>query len=78
MSKKKGNSYRKRLAKIIAIYDEYAPKGVTNIFIYNNYIFPEFGICESSFYNYLKNAGRLDENNDEFKDPNQIKMFDEL
>ena len=73
----KGNSYRKRLQRIIAIYDTYAVTGVTNVYIYKTYIYPEFGICESSFYNYLKNSGRLDEENEEFKDPNQLKIFDE-
>ncbi len=49
--KKSGNSYMHRLRRIIAIYDKYAPGGATNIYIYNTYIYPEFRICEATFYN---------------------------
>ena len=58
--KLKGQSYMKRLQRIITIYDKWAPLGVSNAYIWREYIYPEFGIAESSFYNYLKNAGKLD------------------
>ena len=55
----KGNSYEKRLKEIIEIYDMYAPIGVSNVHIWRIYIFPKYGICERTFYNYLANSGRL-------------------
>ncbi len=55
----KGNSYEKRLKDIIDIYDMYAPNGVTNTYIWRIYIYPKYGVCERTFYNYLANSGRL-------------------
>ena len=72
--KMRGRSYLKQLEKVIKIYDKYAPLGVPNAVIWRNYIYPEFYIAESTFKNYLKNAGRLDEETPEEPDPNQLKI----
>jgi hypothetical protein len=61
MNKYAGKSYLKRLTEVISIYDEYASQGVTNAYIYKNYIYPKYGIAERTFYSYLKNSGRIDE-----------------
>lgn len=52
----KGESYRKRIQAVNAIYDEHVKDGVSNRFIWRMYIHPLFGICERTFYNYLKRA----------------------
>ena len=50
----KGESYKKRIQAVNAIYDEHAKDGVSNRHIWRMYIHPVFGICERTFYNYLK------------------------
>ena len=52
----KGESYRKRIQAVNAIYDEHVKHGVSNRFIWHMYIHPLFGISERTFYNYLKRA----------------------
>lgn len=52
----KGESYRKRIQAVNAIYDEHVKDGVSNRFIWRMYIHPLFGISERTFYNYLKRA----------------------
>ena len=59
MANLKGCSYQKRLKEIIKIYDLYAPQGVPNAYIWKEYIYPNYGISISTFYNYLKNSGRI-------------------
>ena len=57
MSKKrKGRSYAKRVADINAIYDRYAPTGLSNREIWLRYIYPVYGISERSLYNILKSS----------------------
>lgn len=52
----KGESYRKRIQAVNAIYDEHVKDGVSNRYIWRMYIHPMFGISERTFYNYLKRA----------------------
>lgn len=50
----KGNSYKTRIQAVNAIYDKHVKDGVSNRHIWRMYIYPLFGICERTFYNYLK------------------------
>ena len=50
----KGESYKKRIQAVNAIYNEHVKDGVSNRHIWRMYIYPLFGICERTFYNYLK------------------------
>lgn len=50
----KGESYKKRIKDVNAIYDEHIKDGVSNRHIWRMYIHPLFGISERTFYNYLK------------------------
>lgn len=50
----KGNSYKARIQAVNAIYDKHVKDGVSNRHIWRAYIYPLFGICERTFYNYLK------------------------
>lgn len=50
----KGESYKKRIQAVNAIYDKHAKRGLNNRLIWRMYIYPLFGICERTFYNYLK------------------------
>lgn len=50
----KGNSYKTRIQAVNAIYDKHVKDGVSNRHIWRAYIYPLFGICERTFYNYLK------------------------
>lgn len=50
----KGNSYKTRIQTVNAIYDKHVKDGVSNRHIWRAYIYPLFGICERTFYNYLK------------------------
>lgn len=54
LRKRKGKSYAKRIADINQIYDTYAPTGLPNREIWKRYVYPQFGICERTFYNLLK------------------------
>ena len=49
-----GESYLLRVRKVNEIYDRYMKTGVSNRNIYRAYIYPQFGISERTFYNYLK------------------------
>lgn len=53
MAKKRGISYRKRVAAINRIYDQYARSGLSNREIWRRYIYPEYGITERTFYNMM-------------------------
>lgn len=57
MVKRHGMSYEKRLADINRIYDEYAKTGLSNREIWRRYIYPRYGISESTLYNMLKASG---------------------
>ncbi len=54
MKKRRGVSYRKRVAEINAIYDREAKYGLTNREIWRRYIYPKYGLSERQFYNVLK------------------------
>ena len=42
-----------RVKAVVEIYIKYHKEGVTNVFIYENYIRNQFGISLCTFYNYL-------------------------
>lgn len=52
--RKPGISYRKRVADINRIYDQYAPLGIPNREIWLRYVYPVYGVSERTFYNLLK------------------------
>lgn len=53
MAALRGYSYAKRVKEVNEIYDKYARLGVSNREIWRRYIWPNFGICEKTYYNYL-------------------------
>ena len=66
---RRGLSYKKRVADINRIYDEYAKLGISNREIWRRYIYPRYAISERQLYNIL-NA---------IADPrNEIPVDDEL
>lgn len=52
--KKRGASYRKRVADINKIYSDHVKSGLSNREIWLRYIYPVFAISERTFYNILK------------------------
>ena len=50
----KGESYKKRVQAVNALYNEHIKDGVSNRHIWRMYIHPLFGISERTFYSYLK------------------------
>ncbi len=52
----KGDSYKKRILAVNAVYDNHVKDGLSNRYIWRMYVYPEFGICERTFYSYLKRA----------------------
>lgn len=52
--KKRGRSYRKRVADINRIYGEYEQSGLSNREIWLRYVYPVYAISERTFYNILK------------------------
>lgn len=53
MEKRKGISYRKRVADINRIYDRWAAVGVSNSEIWRRYVYPVYGISLRTFYSIL-------------------------
>lgn len=53
MDKYKGYSYMKRVREVNEIYDKWARLGVSNREIWRRYVWPQYGICEKTFYNYI-------------------------
>ena len=53
MAKRRGVSYKKRVADINRIYDQYAKLGVPNREIWRRYVYPVYAISERTFYNIL-------------------------
>jgi hypothetical protein len=53
MKKRRGISYRKRVADISNIYAQHVADGLSNREIWRRYIYPTFGISERTFYNIL-------------------------
>lgn len=51
--KRRGLSYKKRVADINAIYDKYAKLGISNREIWRRYIYPVYAISERQLYNIL-------------------------
>ena len=47
-------SYRKRVADVNRIYDQFSGLGLSNREIWIRHIYPKFGISERTFYNMLK------------------------
>lgn len=60
MRKKRGMSYRKRVAEINRIYEQYARSGLSNREIWRRHIYPAYGICERTFYNIMNATARLE------------------
>ena len=58
--KRSGKSYMKRVADVNQIYDTYARTGLSNREIWRRYVYPKFGIAESTFYNLLKASANPD------------------
>lgn len=52
--RKRGESYARRVEAVNRIYDRYRGTGLSNREIWHRYIYPEYGICERTFYNLLK------------------------
>lgn len=52
--KKSGCAYKTRAELVNQIYEKYCRSGLSNRDIFRLYIYPKFGICERTFYNYLK------------------------
>lgn len=66
---RRGLSYKKRVADINRIYDEYAKLGISNREIWRRYIYPRYAISERQLYNILNASA----------DPrNKILVDDEL
>ena len=59
MAKRRGMSYRKRVADINRIYDRYARSGLSNREIWRRYIYPAYGISERTFYNIMNATAGL-------------------
>lgn len=51
--KRRGRSYKKRVADINKIYGQYTESGLSNREIWRRYIYPVFAISERTFYNIL-------------------------
>lgn len=58
--KRRGLSYKKRVADINKIYDAHARDGISNREIWRRYVYPLYAISERQFYNIL-NASAIDE-----------------
>lgn len=48
-----GDSYKRRVLEINAIYDKYAKSGLSNREIIRRYIWPIYHISEKTFYNMI-------------------------
>lgn len=75
MVKRRGISYKKRIAEVNKIYDRMARYGVPNREIWRRYIYPRFGISERTFYNLLKASAEPLNQIDE--DARQLLLFSE-
>lgn len=51
--RRRGLSYRKRVADINRIYDEHVRRGLSNREIWRRYVYPKYAISERTFYNLL-------------------------
>ncbi len=69
--RRRGVSYRKRVADINRIYDEHVQSGLSNREIWLRYIYPVFAVSERTFYNILKATARLTDT-----EPDYPSLFD--
>lgn len=69
---RRGLSYQKRVTDINRIYEEQARLGLSNREIWRRYVYPQWGICERTFYKILS-AGCRPEN--EIPEE-QLSLFD--
>lgn len=69
---RKGLSYKKRIADVENIYQNYARSGLSNREIWRRYIYPRFGISERTLYNLFK-ATAYEKNT---IDTDQLSLFD--
>lgn len=51
--RRRGLSYRKRVADVNRIYDEHARSGLSNREIWLRFVYPKYAISERTFYNML-------------------------
>ena len=51
--KRRGLSYKKKVADINRIYDAHSREGLSNRELWRRYIYPRFGISERTLYNIL-------------------------
>lgn len=65
-----GNSYTVRVKAVQEVYDQYIKTGLSNREIWKRYIWPVYGICESTFYRYISQVLPPEE-----EDPNQLKPW---
>lgn len=56
--RRRGRSYEMRVAAVNELYDRFSRTGLSNREIWRRYIYPRFGIDESTMYRMLKAAGR--------------------
>ena len=56
----KGISIDKRVKEIYKITKFYEKQGVKITYIYKTYIYPQYGIAISSYFNYLRKARKAD------------------
>ncbi len=70
--KRKGLSYKKKVADINKIYDAHARDGLSNREIWRRYIYPRYAISERTLYNIL--GASLEPQNNIPDD--QLSLFD--
>lgn len=56
-----GESYKRRVLEINAIYDKYAKSGLSNREIIRRYIYPIYPISEKTFYNMMNASTKFKE-----------------
>lgn len=74
MRKRRGLSYKKRVADINRIYDTWTKAGLTNVEIWRRYIYPVYAISERTFYNML--SASVDPRNEMKQD--ELTLFDSI
>lgn len=57
-----GESYKRRVLEINAIYDKHARSGLSNREIIRRYIYPIYPISEKTFYNCVNALSRFIDN----------------
>lgn len=70
--RRKGLSYKKRIADVEKIYQNYTRSGLSNREIWRRYIYPRFGISERTLYNLFK-ATAYEKN---IIEDEQLSLFD--